>query len=154
MSTPSQVSRRRALGYAAGTGVTLAAGVGGYLVAATSSAADPGPESVEYHPPGGNPSGGQDGTALTALDAIPDGGGVVLADRKLVLTRSGSTVHCFTAVCTHQQCLVTTVSNGAIHCPCHGSAFDAVTGAVVAGPAPTPLAAVPVTIKDGQVVPS
>ena len=155
MSTSPQLSRRRAIGYAAGTGVTLAAGAAGYLVASNSTAADPGPESDEYGPPkGGQPSGGQGGTALAALAAIPDGGGVVLADRKLVLTRSGSTVHCFTAVCTHQQCLVTTVSGGAIHCPCHGSAFDAGTGAVVAGPAPAPLAEVPVTVKNGQVVTS
>jgi len=152
MSSSAEVSRRRAIGLAVGSGVTLAAGVGGYLVAANSPAAEPGPVSPEYGPPpGGQPSGD---TALAALDAIPDGGGVVLADRKLVLTRSGSTVHCFTAVCTHQQCLVTTVTGGAIHCPCHGSAFDAGTGAVLAGPAPAPLAEVPVTVEDGQVVPS
>jgi nitrite reductase/ring-hydroxylating ferredoxin subunit len=150
MSSPTNVSRRRALGYATGAGVTVAAGVAGYLVANNSAAAQPGPPSSEYS----RPAGGQAGTALAALGAIPDGGGVVLADRKLVLTRSGSTVHCFTAVCTHQQCLVTTVSGGAIHCPCHGSAFDAGTGAVVAGPAPAPLAAVPVTVKDGQVLSS
>ena len=73
MSTSPQVSRRRALGYAAGTGVTLAAGAAGYLVAANSPAADPGPASDEYGPPkGGQPSGGAGGTALAALDAIPD----------------------------------------------------------------------------------
>ena len=150
MSSSYQVSRRRALGYATGAGVTVAAGVAGYFVAANSPAAEPGPRSPEYSPP----SGGQGGTALAAVDAIPDGGGVVLTDRKLVVTRSGSAVHCFTAVCTHQQCLVTSVSDGAIHCPCHGSAFDATTGAVVAGPAPAPLAAVQVTVRDGQVVES
>jgi Rieske Fe-S protein len=152
MSTTPQVSRRRALGYAIGTGVVVVAGAAGYLVAENSSVADrddgyPGRST----PPAGT---GSSPAALAAADAIPDGGGLVLTDQRLVLTRSDATVHCFTAVCTHQQCLVTSVSDGAIHCPCHGSAFDANTGAVVQGPASAPLAEIPVTVRDGQVIPS
>ena len=69
-----------------------------------------------------------------------------------MLTReTGDKVHCFSAVCTHQGCLVSQVSAGKITCPCHGSAFDANTGAVVNGPAARPLAAVPVTVVNGTV---
>jgi Rieske Fe-S protein len=69
----------------------------------------------------------------------------------VVLTRSGSTVHGFSATCTHQGCTVNQVSDGTIDCPCHGSKFDAATGAVVTGPAPAPLPPVRVTVRNGEV---
>jgi Rieske Fe-S protein len=39
-------------------------------------------------------------------------------------------------------------------CPCHGSQFDATTGAVLAGPAPAPLPKLTVTVSDGSVLAS
>ena len=69
-----------------------------------------------------------------------------------MITRDGSTVHAFTAVCTHQGCLVREVRDGEIHCPCHGSAFDATTGAVVQGPADEALEPVDVVVRDGEVI--
>jgi len=126
-----------------GAGIAVVAGGAGFawftLAAPTTSA---GPEGGT----GGAP------TELAAVASIPENGGVVLADQKVVVTReTGDTVHCFTAVCTHQGCLVTEVTDGKITCPCHGSAFDANTGAVVGGPAPAPLAAVPVSVVNGSV---
>ena len=44
----------------------------------------------------------------------------------------------FSAICTHQGCLVTSVADGVIDCPCHGSAFSISDGAVLSGPAPPP----------------
>jgi Rieske Fe-S protein len=38
------------------------------------------------------------------------------------------------------------VAAGPISCACHGSAFDATTGAVTAGPAPKPLTRIAVGI--------
>ena len=70
----------------------------------------------------------------------------------MVTRGTGNTVHGFSAVCTHQGCLVSAVTDGQITCPCHGSAFDATTGAVVRGPAQTPLPAVPVKVVNGSVV--
>jgi nitrite reductase/ring-hydroxylating ferredoxin subunit len=34
----------------------------------------------------------------------------------------------FTAVCTHMQCIVGSVANNVIQCPCHGSQYSAKTG--------------------------
>jgi Rieske Fe-S protein len=83
---------------------------------------------------------------------VPPGGGLVLDSTKIVLTRgSGDTVHGFSAICTHQGCPVASVTGGAIVCPCHGSRFDAQTGAVVAGPATRPLPPVTVVVRDGSV---
>ena len=90
---------------------------------------------------------------MARVQDVPRGGGVVLADQKLVLTRTADDViRCFSATCTHQGCLVTSVSDRAIDCPCHGSQFDVATGEVLAGPARNPLAAVPVAIQGDAVV--
>jgi Rieske Fe-S protein len=47
----------------------------------------------------------------------------------------------FSAVCTHQQCLVSQVRGQTLTCPCHGSTFSTTDGSVLGGPAPRPLAA-------------
>ena len=76
---------------------------------------------------------------------------MVLRDDELVLTRTATASPCFTAVCTHQGCLVARVEDGEIDCPCHGSRFDALTGAVRNGPAARPLAPVVVVVLGGNV---
>lgn len=83
---------------------------------------------------------------------VPVGGGVVLADEDVVVTQpTEGEFKAFSAVCTHSQCLVTGVT-ATIDCPCHGSRFDLTTGDVVAGPAPSPLPAVAVSVEGGEVV--
>lgn len=57
----------------------------------------------------------------------------------------------FSAVCTHQGCTVAADGAG-LRCPCHGSTYD-LTGANTAGPAPSPLPKVEVTVTGGQVRP-
>jgi Rieske Fe-S protein len=58
----------------------------------------------------------------------------------------------FTAVCTHQGCTVSTVSDGTINCPCHGSKFSITNGSVVGGPAPSPLAAVSIKVHGTSII--
>ena len=55
----------------------------------------------------------------------------------------------FTAVCTHQGCIVETSSEGEIPCPCHLSSFSPEDGSPVSGPASAPLAPVGITV-DGD----
>jgi Rieske Fe-S protein len=127
-----------------GTGVAVVAGAAGFAWYAL--AAPKPPTGAGVVTPGGAP------TQLAAVTSIPENGGVILQDQKVVLTReTGNNVHCFTAVCTHQGCLVSDVADGKITCPCHGSVYDANTGAVVAGPAPAALSAVPVSVVNGSV---
>jgi Rieske Fe-S protein len=44
------------------------------------------------------------------------------------------------------------VTDGQIICPCHGSVFDAETGEVLGGPAPSPLEPVEVVVEGQDVV--
>jgi Rieske Fe-S protein len=91
------------------------------------------------------------GTAIATVADIAVGGGAVLADRQLVVTRpKADEVHVLSAVCTHQGCVVDTVANGTISCPCHGSAYS-LTGEVTSGPATRPLPAQQFSVVDGVV---
>jgi Rieske Fe-S protein len=58
----------------------------------------------------------------------------------------------FPAVGTHNQCLVSKIEGGNIVCTCHGSTFDAATGAVKGGLATAPLAAKTVTVSGDNLV--
>jgi Rieske Fe-S protein len=134
-----------------GSLVALAGGVGGYLVAQGSSAARSAPGVTAANAYG--PAEGAGGRRLVPLADVPVGGGVVLTGESLVVTRPApDDVRAFSAVCTHQGCTVDTVADGTIECPCHGSRFDAATGAVRHGPATRPLAPVAVAVRSGEVV--
>jgi nitrite reductase/ring-hydroxylating ferredoxin subunit len=97
-------------------------------------------------------SGGS-GSALAATSDVPvEGGKIVTASGGVVITQPASgTFKAFTAVCTHQQCAVGSVSGNVITCPCHGSQFSAKDGSVVQGPASSPLAAKNITVSGGQI---
>ena len=61
----------------------------------------------------------------------------------------------YSAVCTHTGCDVTNWDEGQLRmaCPCHESQFDIYDGAkVVGGPAPRPLAMLPLEVVDGIVL--
>ena len=146
MSETFIFSRRSAL---RGLGVAIGAGVAGYLVARSSSAARGKGLTTAAN---GYGAARTEGRRLARLEQIPVGGGVILTNARIVLTRGrNGTVHGFSAVCTHQGCTVTSVRNGVIGCPCHGSRFDAQTGAVLAGPAPRPLPSIPVMVHNGDI---
>lgn len=67
----------------------------------------------------------------------------------VVRHRDGS-LSAFSAVCTHAGCQVE-YQSGVLLCPCHGSEFDASTGAVLHGPAVTPLPSKRVIQRRGSI---
>jgi nitrite reductase/ring-hydroxylating ferredoxin subunit len=139
----TEPSRRRVLGLAAtaGGGSLLLVACGGAGGSASSGAGKSGG------------SKGGSGTTLVATSKVPVDGGVVLDGVQVVVTQPTSgTFKAFTAVCTHQQCLVGSVKNGLITCPCHGSQYSATDGSVQRGPAQAPLSEIAVTVTNGQVV--
>ena len=90
--------------------------------------------------------------AIGTTADIPVGGGAIFADAKVVVTQpTPGTFKCFSAVCTHQGCLVTDIGQGTINCACHGSNFDATDGAVVDGPAKSPLPTRTITVSGDSI---
>jgi Rieske Fe-S protein len=92
------------------------------------------------------------GQVLAATSKIPVGGGVVFPNAKVVVTQpTAGTYKGFSAICTHEQCLVDQVANGTIDCPCHGSMFSIKDGSVVGGPAPSPLPSAPISVSGDEI---
>ena len=149
MTRATPVNRRTALTAAAGAAAMLG------LAACSSGTAESGAPTPTA--PGGGVSptnGGQQG--LVALASIPVGEAVAanIGRKPIVVARpTADTVAAFTAICTHMGCTVN-VDGAVLKCPCHGSQYNALTGAVTRGPAAENLAAVPVTLVNGEVVAS
>ncbi|MFB7662462.1 ubiquinol-cytochrome c reductase iron-sulfur subunit [Kitasatospora sp. NPDC056138] len=90
------------------------------------------------------PSPAASGKVSVAVSAVPVGGSAQVADPSsgdavyIVQPKAGQ--YCgLSAVCTHSGCTVNAPKGGQLYCPCHGSRFDAATGAVINGPATKPL---------------
>ncbi|MFV0425454.1 MAG: Rieske (2Fe-2S) protein [Beutenbergiaceae bacterium] len=95
------------------------------------------------------------GGVLANVADIPVGGALAVTSatgEDLLLTQpTEGEILAFSAVCTHQGCIVEPAS-GELACPCHHSVFDLATGQVLGGPAPEPLPAVPVAVAaDGSI---
>ena len=141
---PSQLqpSRRTLL---AGAGATCCAAVlaGCASHAASSSSSAPAATSA---PPV---------NALVATSAVPDGGGTIILGKNVVVTQpQPGSFKAFTAICTHQGCIVSSVSNGTINCPCHGSKYSIEDGSVVHGPATRPLPPIAITVDGPSILPA
>jgi Rieske Fe-S protein len=97
-------------------------------------------------------SGPAAGEKLGPTSDVPVGGGKIYADQKVVVTQpSDGDFKAFSAVCTHQGCLVASVDDGTINCACHGSKFSIEDGSVQNGPATSALGAIPVDVKGDEI---
>jgi Rieske Fe-S protein len=129
--------------------VVVAAGAAGLAAALTACGGDD----------GGDDGGGDGYSAHTGAGAvlgrtseIPEGGGVVFPDHKVVVTQpKAGEFKAFSSVCTHQGCQVQDVADGVITCPCHRSRFAIADGSVRGGPAPQPLPAAKITVEGGSI---
>ena len=118
--------------------------------AAVTPSPSPGPAT-----PGATPSASPSptGTKIGSLANLQSAGSLpfndpATGDPALAVQLNGGAVVAFDAVCTHAGCQVGYDTGQKLFvCPCHGAEFDPSRGAaVVAGPAPTPLASIKVQV--------
>jgi thiosulfate dehydrogenase [quinone] large subunit len=99
---------------------------------------------------GGHPAG----TVIGPAKDVPVGGAASFTDPRtgdpsIVIQAKAGKFAAFDAVCPHAGCTVGYDQTATvIVCPCHGSQFNAATGAVESGPASTGLT--PITIAEGS----
>jgi Rieske Fe-S protein len=148
--TRRTVSRRTVI--TAGAGV--AAGLG--LVAACGPSNDSSGSggAAATAQAGANGSGSAPSGGIVALSSITVGEAVAatIDGKPAVVARpTDNTAAAFSAICTHMGCTVN-VDGAVLKCPCHGSQYNALTGAVTQGPAPRNLPAIPVKVVNGEVM--
>ena len=127
-------------------GAVTALGGAALTACGSGSAATPGTSSTPAAPAAG--------VQIAKLADVPVGGSVATtgAAGAIVLAQpAAGQVVAHSGVCTHQGCAVQ-AAGAKLMCPCHGSMFDAFTGAVLRGPATAPLAAIPVKVSGQDVV--
>ena len=146
------------VGLAGAVGAVSACGSGGSSSSSAGTNAGAPPATGAGSAPSSAASGagastaGAQGSALAATSEIPVGGGKIFTSEKVVVTQPNSDeFKAFSAVCTHMGCIVAAISNGTIDCPCHGSQYSISTGAVVGGPAPSPLAAQAIKVTGSNI---
>jgi Rieske Fe-S protein len=88
---------------------------------------------------------------LAAKADVPVGGGVVTNQGVVVTQPSAGEYLGFSAICTHQGCTVSAVTNGVIVCPCHGSQYKIADGSVSTGPANRPLGKVDIVVRGDNI---
>ena len=137
VSPRSMRASRRAV-----VGGVVGLGVGVPLVAACGSDDDSG-------------SGGTSTTAsgpIGKTSEVPVGGGKIYASDKVVVTQpTQGDFKAFSAICTHQGCVVADIKGKDIDCTCHGSKFSITDGSVVNGPATKPLESLKVTVSGDEI---
>jgi cytochrome b6-f complex iron-sulfur subunit len=138
---PAMLSRRTVL--VAGIAVAGTAGLAAVAGCSTASSSAATPKST-----------GPD--VLATVASIPVGNAVsaTLNGKPILISQqTAGQIVAFTAICTHQGCTVSPAGKE-FQCPCHGSVYNAATGAVISGPAQLPLAAIPIKVEGGDVLPA
>lgn len=120
------MTRRGVLASAAAVGVgTLAVG----MVGACSDGSGE----------GGDRAGGGGAEPLIVARADVPVGGAAIVGQVIVSQPTAGEFRAFSAVCTHEFCLISRVQDATLECTCHGSQYSTTDGSVLRGPAQRPL---------------
>jgi Rieske Fe-S protein len=148
---PSVVARRTVLAAGAVGTVGLVAACGSDDDSGDSASTSSGSTTATSAAPSASASadsGSSGSNALASTSDIPVGSGKIFQDEKVVITQPAEgDFKAFSAVCTHQGCLVSKIDSSAITCTCHQSTFSLEDGSVLGGPAKSALPAANITVK-------
>lgn len=123
----------------------------GDIVAGAATPETTAPGTTEPPAPPEQPPSTDAPAGLASTGDIPVGGGAVFQAEQVVITQpTPGEFRAYSAVCTHQGCVVNDVVGGTINCNCHGSKFG-LDGSVSQGPASAPLPAVAVKVTGDQI---
>ncbi|MFE9017003.1 Rieske (2Fe-2S) protein [Streptomyces sp. NPDC007808] len=144
--------------------VVAAVGAAGLSVALTACGSDDGASgsSTEQGAAGGGAStatggsspgaGAGGGAALAKTADIPEGGGKVFSDEKVVVSQpAAGDFKAFSTICTHEKCPMTDLKEDTLTCACHGSQFSVLDGSVKKGPALKPLPARQISVSGDSI---
>ncbi len=102
---------------------------------------------------GSSSSSSSSSDALGATTDVAVGSATIFADQKVVVSQpTEGDFKAFSAVCTHNGCIVSTIEGEDIVCGCHGSRYSIADGSVLNGPAEKPLAPKQVSIDNDEIV--
>jgi Rieske Fe-S protein len=92
------------------------------------------------------------GAALAKTSDIPEGGGKVFKDEKVVVSQpTAGEYKAFSTICTHRDCPMIDLKDDVLSCSCHGSQFSIADGSVKKGPATEPLPAKQITVSGDSI---
>lgn len=160
MTDPTDLTRRTILtlgSVGAASGALVLAGCAADAPTGTADPTATATPSITDEPsadPTAAPDAPATGADIAALADVPVGGSIdasINGEPVLIAQPAAGQVVAFSAICTHQKCVVA-AAGSEFHCPCHGSMFDAATGDVLNGPALEPLASVPVAVSGDRIV--
>jgi Rieske Fe-S protein len=143
MSVYSPISRRGVLAAGlAGAGAVALAACGSSSGSSSGGAAGGGSDAK---------TGGEKVMSLSKVQVGSSASARIGSDPVLVFRDGQDSAVCFSAICTHQGCTVNPDGTKFV-CPCHLSMYDARTGKVLQGPAPSPLPKIQVKVHNGEIV--
>lgn len=160
MTDPTDLTRRTVLALgsvgAVGSALALAACTTDAPAGTPSATATPSstPTDDSMAEPSAAPDAPHLGDDIAALSDVPVGGSIdasINGEPALIAQPTAGKVVAFSAICTHQACVVA-AAGPEFHCPCHGSMFDAATGDVLQGPALEPLSPIQVAVAGDRIV--
>lgn len=158
MTEPSDLTRRAVLTIGSVGAVGSALALTGCAADEPDGGASPSIEpTLEDEPTattGPEPDAPAVGGDVGALADVPVGGSIdatIDGEPVLIAQPTAGQVVAFSAICTHQQCVVAAAGEE-FHCPCHGSIYEAATGEVVQGPAIDPLTPIAVAVSGDRIV--
>ena len=144
---PDATRRALVLELCGAVGAAVLTACGGQRGSDAGQAASPVPSPPSPTAAGGTPP------ALAATSDIPVGGGRVFPEDLVVVTQPAvGDLRAFDAICTHDGCMLTTVSGATIGCPCHGARFAITDGTVVNGPARRALTPRSISVRGGSII--